>query len=1037
DVTYRTERGATSLVSRPTNAQVGGTAIYTAGHRVAASALLANVVGTNALISVPVASPNQAIAPQDTSFIPSPKGLDSQSAVFATGGGRVTLDAGGSILGRRDVWSEAFLDSGASYTRTLVSSYDATQIGDSSQRWRPGVVGQDTEIAIAPKFFTSGVGALAGGDVTLRAGADVSDLTVALDTAVTTAAARTANGTATALVQVNLGSGDLAATIGGTLGAGQFDIATGRASIAVGGNVAAFGRERTTTTAEAAQYLRLRLNGSAVALTAQGSIALAGVSALGAQRSGNALGKYNAAGFFTPEASFSAVSTSTLSYVANRIEQVVPFQIATGSTGIFAGYVLPPSVTLAALEGDLTTPTLPVLLYPSPAGNLRLFSAGNLANLVVAMSDSDPSLLPGAFSAAQLGLDSLTASGAGNVVALAGLGFGIPGVDVTTSDTLLRLYHNEVSTHAGDPTAAEIYAGGDISNSLINLAKQSRITAGRNIVNLYFTGQNTAASNTTTITAGRDILGTTTSSATTNLPYITSSNYLLGGPGTFQVQAGRNIGPFITSVTIDNVSYAGGIQTVGNDVNPWLAPVGADLTVLYGVSKGINYDGLTSTYLDPANAARLDGALFVQVTDVLGNDRPDRTRPLYAPILAKWLRTRAPDAFAAVFGSTAYPDTSAGNAALTSASYGRMAELYAAFQGLDPLLRQSFLIRELFYNELQKTPSIQAYRAVNTLFPAALGYTDNLAQFTTDPATVNEDHPLGQPTRNLLDGQPAKATQVVTGSVDLRLATLETTRGGDITIVGPGGNFIGGSVVRTSEQAARRVSRFGVGPNSSLNYGQLSNTNVRRIDTIPIGYEGVLTLRGGKIYSFTDGDLLVNQSRVFTVAGGNIVLFSSNGDVNAGQGPRSASNFPPVTVRFNLDGFAEVDSAGSVSGAGVGAFKPTPDTPASSVSLIAPVGTVDAGDAGVRASGDVVVIAARVANADAISSSGGTISGVPSGTPAAVATPTSANAAVAAQSNGQNGGGNSDKRSIITVEVRGFAGSDACTDPNDPNCKAN
>jgi len=176
---------------------------------------------------------------------------------------------------------------------------------------------------------------------------------------------------------------------------------------------------------------------------------------------------------------------------------------------------------------------------------------------------------------------------------------------------------------------------------------------------------------------------------------------------------------------------------------------------------------------------------------------------------------------------------------------------------------------------------------------------------------------------------------------------------------------------------------------------------------------------------------------VFSVGGGNIVLFSSNGDVNAGQGPRSASNFPPVTVRFNLDGFGEVDSAGSVSGAGVGAFKPTPDTPASSVSLIAPVGTVDAGDAGVRASGDVVVIAARVANADAITSSGGAISGVPTSAPAAVSTPAGANAATAAQSNGQNNASNADKRSIITVEVRGFAGSDACDDPNDPNCKAN
>jgi filamentous hemagglutinin family protein len=1036
DALYRTEKGLTGTVSRSTNAQVGGTAIYTAGHRVAASTLLANVVGTGALMQVRPQSPYQAISAPDTAFVPSPKGLDDQAGVLATGGGAISLTAGGSVLGRRDLWAEAYLGSGASFGQNQLTTFDPTQIGDAAQRWRPGVVGQDTEIAIAPKFFTSGVGALAGGDVTIRAGGDVQDLTLALDNAVTTTGAITRSGTASP-VMVTLGRGNLDAVIGGNLLAGQFDVASGRATIAVGGSVLGFGAERNPTTSDATQYLRLRTSGAAVFLNAQGSITLAGVSALGAWRQGDALGKYNATGFFRPEAGVSAVATGDLRYVGNRVDQTVPFQVGTGNGGIFGGYVLSPTLSLAALQGTLTMPSLPLLLYPSAKGNLQLMSAGNLSSLVIAMSDADPSLLPGAFSAAQINLDSVTASGAGNVTALAGLGFGIPGVDVTTSDHLLRLYHNEATTHLGDSAPVEVFAGNDLANSVINVAKQARIAAGRDIANLYFTGQNVGAGDTTTITAGRDILGTTTASATANLPYIVSGNFMLGGPGTFQVQAGRNIGPFLNSATVDNVSYAGGIQTVGNDANPWLDPAGADLTVLFGVGKGLNYDGLSSVYLDPANAAKLDGALFVQVPDALGNNHPDRARPIYAPILASWLRTHAPDAFTALFGTASYPDTDASNAALAQAAYGRMGDLYAAFRGLDPLLQQSFLVKQLYFNELQQTPSIRAYRAVDTLFPAAWGYTDNLAEFTTDPATVNADHPLGQPVRVLADGQPKKATQVVTGSIDLRLATLETTRGGDITILGPGGNFIGGSVVRTSEQAARRVTRFGVGATSSLSYGQIGNTNVRAIDTIPIGYEGVLTLRGGNIFSYTDGSFLVNQSRVFSMAGGNIVMFSSNGDLNAGQGPRSASNFPPVTVRFNLDGFAEVDSAGSVSGAGIGAFKASPDAPASSVSLVAPVGTVDAGDAGVRASGDVIVIAARVSNADAISSSGGTISGVPSGAPAAVATPAGANAAVAAQGRGQQGNGSGDKRSLITVDVKGFAGSDNCDDPNDPTCKTN
>ena len=293
--------------------------------------------------------------------------------------------------------------------------------------------------------------------------------------------------------------------------------------------------------------------------------------------------------------------------------------------------------------------------------------------------------------------------------------------------------------------------------------------------------------------------------------------------------------------------------------------------------------------------------------------------------------------------------------------------------------------------------------------------------------------------RNLVDGQPQKATTVSTGNADLRLATLQTADGGDLTVVSPGGNFVAGSVVRTSTQAAGRVTRFGVDQTAALAYGQLTNANVQRISAIPIGYEGLLTLNGGAIRSFTDGNFLVNQSRVFTTAGGDIVMWSSNGDLNAGQGPRSASNFPPVSVRFDLDGYAQVDSAGSVAGAGIGAFKRHPTDPDSSIILIAPAGLVDAGDAGVRATGNVLVAAAHVANADSFSA-GGSVSGVPSAaaTPAA-ANPAASSSAVAAQSSSsQANNDNNDRKSIITVDVLGFVGAvDPCNDGSvsDPDCR--
>ncbi|MGE9115905.1 hypothetical protein, partial [Escherichia coli] len=60
---------------------------------------------------------------------------------------------------------------------------------------------------------------------------------------------------------------------------------------------------------------------------------------------------------------------------------------------------------------------------------------------------------------------------------------------------------------------------------------------------------------------------------------------------------------------------------------------------------------------------------------------------------------------------------------------------------------------------------IRGYRAVNTLFPAKLGYTDNLAPYTLDPSTITPDHPLGVPTRNIVNGQPQVATRVQTGNL--------------------------------------------------------------------------------------------------------------------------------------------------------------------------------------------------------------------------------------------------------------------------------
>jgi hypothetical protein len=68
--------------------------------------------------------------------------------------------------------------------------------------------------------------------------------------------------------------------------------------------------------------------------------------------------------------------------------------------------------------------------------------------------------------------------------------------------------------------------------------------------------------------------------------------------------------------------------------------------------------------------------------------------------------------------------------------------------------------------------------------------------------------------------------------------------------------------------------------------------------------------------------------------------------------------------------------AGVVSGSGIGTLQTLKDAPLGNVYLIAPSGTVDAGDAGVRSSGNLLVAAQAVANG-ANMQAGGTSSGVP------------------------------------------------------------
>lgn len=148
----------------------------------------------------------------------------------------------------------------------------------------------------------------------------------------------------------------------------------------------------------------------------------------------------------------------------------------------------------------------------------------------------------------------------------------------------------------------------------------------------------------------------------------------------------------------------------------------------------------------------------------------------------------------------------------------------------------------------------RAYEAISPLYPASLGYTDNSA-----------------------GGSGAIPVLKHTGDLRMARTLVETQTGGDIHLIGPGGNaFVG------------------------------SNT----ADKLTPAQQGILTLQGGAVRSYTGGSVMVYQSRIFTEQGGNVELFSANGDLNAGKGPKSSAAYPPLRLICDADGYCRVNPAG-------------------------------------------------------------------------------------------------------------------------------
>ncbi|MGV3583190.1 MAG: filamentous hemagglutinin family protein [Methylophilus sp.] len=230
----------------------------------------------------------------------------------------------------------------------------------------------------------------------------------------------------------------------------------------------------------------------------------------------------------------------------------------------------------------------------------------------------------------------------------------------------------------------------------------------------------------------------------------------------------------------------------------------------------------------------------------------------------------------------------------------------AAFKLLDKQAQAAF-INKVFYAELDsgsgngKIPDYsRAERAILTMFP----------EFTTNTSLVSQSGSITE-----AFGKIANEAITHAGNLNLFYSQIKSERGGDIELLVPGGN---------------------------INAGLAVSSGLAKSDADL----GVVSQRGGDILSFVRDNFQVNQSRVFTLGGTDILIYSALGDIDSGKGAKTASSTPPPVLRIK-NGQVIYDYSAAVSGSGIGALASTGGTPGR-VALYAPHGAIIASEAGIR-----------------------------------------------------------------------------------------
>ncbi|MES2840066.1 MAG: filamentous hemagglutinin family protein [Pseudomonadota bacterium] len=796
--------------------------------------------------------------------------------VFGQDGGDIDLRAMGSIVGKpsAQLYSQWLFRQGA------VSS--ATGAYTRQPAWW-----------VRYDQFQQGVGALGGGDVTMRAGLDIKDVSASTPTQ------GRVSGTNPQTAQLTeTGGGDLRVEAGGDVLGGQYYAARDELVIKAQGKVGT--SDQTVNSVSQPVATLLALGNAQARVQAQGNVTVSNLlnPHLLAQTQRNlavTLGVQPSRSLFSTYGDASAASLSSLSGQVVLRENPLDLTAAFGTSllataegnraGLFdLAFLLPSSVAATAFQGsvELGTSTRNLTMSPSAQGQLSVLAANSVqVNSTLTMGDQDPALVPSPLRPASTVSQTTTE-------------LLIPRL-VVNPEAPLAIDHASVPVHTGSNEPARVYAvQGDVSGFYdsqaeflyggVAVPKPTLVRAGRDVKDFNLVVQHSSASEVSRVEAGRDV-------KFSGVNRRDNSKIWIGGQGRLEVNAGRNI----------DLGTSGGVVSRGDLDNNNLAATGADLQLLAGSGPaGVDYTGAVNRL-----AARLQA-------------EPGSTTNLW---LARWLAgddalsaSAAPGAVQAVAGLT------------PEAQRERVRSM--VFTALRTTGRDSNQISSGFAGDYGR-----GYAALEVLFP---GVSDTIA---------------------------GGAGAAYVGNIDLFASRIKTERNGNIEFLIPGGNLIVG----------------------------LANTPA---DLVKTGSNvlGIVAAAEGTVRGFAREDMLVNQSRILTVGGGDVLLWSSEGDIDAGKGKKTATAVPPPLITVDDKGNVTQVLQGAVSGSGIGALS-SGGVVAGDVDLIAPKGTVNAGDAGIRA-GNLNIAALVVLGADNIS-----VSGTSAGTPIADTS------AVTAASSGATSGG--------------------------------